>query len=165
MTKTKTQKVKIPKVQEWQTAEISNGLGETDKFKFPRQGLALARPVIVRNKSEPKKKVVAPSYAETEGVATAINTSTSILERLEITGGSGVVEYRTASRWDVAWAKKFSVVTCVLGLCLIAIAVAAYYPDKPIPELVMWIAAAIGGFITVGLCVKSLRSAYKESAD
>ncbi len=165
MTKTKTPKVKIPKVQEWQTAEISNGLGETDKFKFPRQGLALARPVIVRNKSAPKKKVVAPSYAETEGVATAINTSTSILERLEINGGSGAVEYRTASPLDVAWAKKFSVVTCVLGLCLIAIAVAAYYPDKPIPEAVTWIGAAIAVVITVWVCGRSLRSPYNDSAD
>lgn len=160
-------KTKTPSVAKWKTATIANGL-DKDKFRFPRvQGLPLARPVVIRNTSNTKKRVVAPSYMETMGASQAINTSDDIFEKLGLTGTLGTVEYGTATFCDILRAKKWilivSILTCVLAVVALVATVAAFYPGELIAEIVTWVAAIVGGVVAVAICAISVRSAYKET--
>lgn len=157
-------KVKRPVVKTWTDATIASLPTAKDTFEFPTTCAVFPRPAIVRKKSG-GKAVVANSFRASTGVATAIITSQNILEKLDCQDKDGV-EYKTASFWQVIWARKVALLAAIFSCIVVGgsvvIGVAAFYPGTDVAETVTWVAGAITILVAVLTAGISLIGAYKD---
>jgi hypothetical protein len=152
-------------VASWTAATIATrDSAQAGFFEFPRQGLALAKPAIVRKKPT-AKAVVAASFQASMGQAEAIVTTRSILEKLGCEAGDQI-EYKTASFFNVVSAAKVTLLLAVLGCVVVigtvVIGVAALYPSSDVAVLVGSIVGGLTILVAAVIAGISLRTAYKE---
>jgi hypothetical protein len=151
-------------VDSWTDATITTSASAKDKFEFPRHGLPLAQPAIVRKKPN-GKAVVAASFRAQTGQATAIIASQSILGKLRCQPNDQI-EYKTASFLNVLWATKVTLLLALLGCGVVIgpvfISVAALYPQSHVAIRTAWIVAVLTTLVAAVIAVISLRNAYKE---
>jgi|SRR5277367_2203530 len=152
-------------VDSWTDATIGTYDTAKDKFfEFPRQGLVLAQPAIVRKKPN-GKTVVAASFRPAASRGTAIIASHSVLRKLNCRAGDAI-EYKTASFLNVVWATKVAVLIALLGCGVVigsvVIAIAALFPGE---QFFIHVGEIVGGLtiiVAVGIAVISIVKAYKD---
>jgi hypothetical protein len=114
----------LKKSVNWNEAKVTTASHMEPKgLKFPKEGLDVVNPVIVRKKQLPNKPkeptIVAPGSRDPAGTAEGIIVSSSMLDKLDCKPGEQV-EYKKANVWDVLWAKKPVVFFAILGFVLAA---------------------------------------------